>query len=171
MYALYNIDWNKAIYEDRQGNLWIGTFLNVKQLQEENMRMQAELDISRHLQQVLLPRARGLEVAGFMEPAEKVGGDYYDVLVHANGVKIGIDDVTGHGLESGILATINRIIYDNVQRKRKISTVSFTVQSGYVSLPVSIGRKVLRKLNRRLFRMFINLSVKNGCWMMSRWWY
>jgi sigma-B regulation protein RsbU (phosphoserine phosphatase) len=70
---------------------------------------------------------------------EEVGGDYYDVLVHAGGVKIGIGDVTGHGLESGVLAmmvqtavrtllihgetdaikflaTINRIIYDNAQR-------------------------------------------------------
>lgn len=123
----------------------IKTHLNVKRLQEENMRMQAQLEISRQLQQVLLPREheleqiRGLEVAGFMEPAAEVGGDYYDVLVHAHGVKVGIGDVTGHGLESGILAmmvqtavrtllthgetdavkflaTINRTIYDNVQR-------------------------------------------------------
>lgn len=123
----------------------IKTHLNVKQLQAENMRMQAELEVSRQLQQVLLPRERelaqihGLEIAGFMEPAAEVGGDYYDVLVHAAGVKIGIGDVTGHGLESGILAmmvqtavrtllthgetnpvkflvTINRTIYDNAQR-------------------------------------------------------
>ena len=123
----------------------IKTHLSVKHLQEENMQMQAELNISRHLQQVLLPKEhelaqlRGLDIAGFMEPATKVGGDYYDVLVHAGGVKIGIGDVTGHGLESGILAmmvqtavrtllthgeshavkfltTINRTIYDNVQR-------------------------------------------------------
>jgi len=123
----------------------IRVHLSVKQLREENLRMQAELDVSRQLQQVLLPREqelariRDLEIAGFMEPAEEVGGDYYDVLVHANGVKIGIGDVTGHGLESGILAmmvqtavrtllthgetnavkflaTINHTIYDNIQR-------------------------------------------------------
>ncbi|HBB31884.1 MAG TPA: serine/threonine protein phosphatase, partial [Cyanobacteria bacterium UBA9273] len=43
------------------------------------------------------------EIAGFMEPASEVGGDYYDVLYHNGTVKIGIGDVTGHGLESGVL--------------------------------------------------------------------
>jgi serine phosphatase RsbU (regulator of sigma subunit) len=38
-----------------------------------------------------------------MEPAERVGGDYYDVLQCNGKVKIGIGDVTGHGLESGVL--------------------------------------------------------------------
>ncbi len=50
-----------------------------------------------------LDSIEGMDVAGFMDPADEVGGDYYDVL-HADGVvTIGIADVTGHGLESGIL--------------------------------------------------------------------
>ncbi len=114
-------------------------------LKSENLRMSAELDVTRRLQQMLLPRERelsqisGLEIAGFMEPAEEVGGDYYDVLQHNGGVKIGIGDVTGHGLESSVLmimvqtavrtlltnnktdpteflSAVNRTIYDNVQR-------------------------------------------------------
>ncbi|MGO7550769.1 PP2C family protein-serine/threonine phosphatase, partial [Rhizobium leguminosarum] len=36
-------------------------------------------------------------------PAEEVGGDYYDVLKSGNRLKIGIGDITGHGLESGML--------------------------------------------------------------------
>ena len=67
------------------------------------------------------------------------GGDYYDVLVENGQVKIGIGDVTGHDLESGVLMLmvqttvqalllacidnpekflniINRTIYKNVQR-------------------------------------------------------
>jgi serine phosphatase RsbU (regulator of sigma subunit) len=44
-----------------------------------------------------------LDIAGFMEPAEEVGGDYYDVLNHNGQIKIGIGDVTGHGLESGVV--------------------------------------------------------------------
>ena len=61
------------------------------------------------LQQMLLPTEEelqaieGLDIAGFMEPAEEVGGDYYDVLSHNGQVKIGIGDVTGHGLESGVV--------------------------------------------------------------------
>jgi two-component system sensor histidine kinase ChiS len=123
----------------------IRTHLNLKHLKAENIRLAAELDITRKLQQMLLPREHelgsiaALEIAGFMEPAEEVGGDYYDVLTANGHVKIGIGDVTGHGLESGVLmimvqtavrtllsnnetdpirflSTINRTIYDNVQR-------------------------------------------------------
>ncbi len=44
-----------------------------------------------------------IEIAAFMQPADEVGGDYYDVLRSGSGVKVGIGDVTGHGLESGVL--------------------------------------------------------------------
>jgi sigma-B regulation protein RsbU (phosphoserine phosphatase) len=44
-----------------------------------------------------------LDIAGHMEAATEVGGDYYDVLQSGSRVKIGIGDVTGHGLESGVL--------------------------------------------------------------------
>ncbi|MBN1889494.1 MAG: substrate-binding domain-containing protein, partial [Thermoflexales bacterium] len=80
-----------------------------EQLKEENLRMTAELDVTRRLQQMLLPsdvelgQVKNLDIAGFMEPADEVGGDYYDVLQHDGYVKFGIGDVTGHGLESGVL--------------------------------------------------------------------
>ena len=120
------------------------TVLNDR-LKAENMRMSAELDVTRKIQQMLLPKERelkeviGLDIAGFMESADEVGGDYYDVLQHQGRVKIGIGDVTGHGLESGVLmimiqtavrsllasnerdpvrflSAINSVIYDNMQR-------------------------------------------------------
>ena len=78
-------------------------------LQRENLRMEAELKVTQRLQQMLLPTEEelqaieGLDIAGFMEPAEEVGGDYYDVLNHDGQIKIGIGDVTGHGLESGVV--------------------------------------------------------------------
>ena len=114
-------------------------------LQEENMRLSTELEVTQRLQMMLLPKEKelsmieGLEIAGFMEPADEVGGDYYDVLQHHGRVTIGIGDVTGHGLESGVLMlmvqtavrtlmennetdpkkffeVLNRTIYKNVQR-------------------------------------------------------
>jgi sigma-B regulation protein RsbU (phosphoserine phosphatase) len=120
------------------------TVLNDR-LKAENMRMISELDLTRKIQQVLLPKDReikeiiGLDIEGFMEAAEEVGGDYYDVLQHKDRVKIGRDDVTRHGWESGvlmimvqrafptwladnepeqvkILSAINSVIYDRVQR-------------------------------------------------------
>ncbi|MBW4495531.1 MAG: AAA family ATPase [Oscillatoria princeps RMCB-10] len=84
------------------------TLLN-ERLKAENFRMSAELDVARKLQLMLLPKESelneipGLEIAGFMEPAAEVGGDYYDVLQQDGQVKIAIGDVTGHGLESGVV--------------------------------------------------------------------
>jgi len=78
-------------------------------LKVENERMGSELEVTRKLQQMVLPSKeeleaiRGLDIAGFMEPATEVGGDYYDVLHHDGRTKIGIGDVTGHGLESGVV--------------------------------------------------------------------
>ncbi|MGK7944804.1 MAG: SpoIIE family protein phosphatase [Microcystaceae cyanobacterium] len=116
-----------------------------EKLKAENLRLSAELEVTRRLQQMILPKEeelkqiQPLDIAGFMEPASDVGGDYYDILQNEQGVKIGIGDVTGHGLESGVvmimvqtairtlmmqnennpvqfLDIINRTIYENVQR-------------------------------------------------------
>jgi phosphoserine phosphatase RsbU/P len=116
-----------------------------EKLKEENLKLSAEIEITRRLQQMILPKEAelaqisALDIAGFMEPADRVGGDYYDVLSQEGGVKIGIGDVTGHGLESGVvmlmvqtairtllnqketdpikfLQVINQTIHDNVQR-------------------------------------------------------
>ena len=80
-----------------------------QRLRSENLRMGAELEVTRRLQQMVLPKAHELaaiehlDIACLMEPASEVGGGYYDVLQHNGCVKIGIGDITGHGLESGVL--------------------------------------------------------------------
>ena len=141
------------------------THLN-QRLKSENLRMKAELDVTRQLQQMILPKQEELsqipklEIAGFMEPAAEVGGDYYDVLTHNGLVKIGIGDVTGHGLESGVLMimvqtavrtllannetdptnflnVLNQVIYDNVQRMNSDKNLSLSLldyKEGILSL-------------------------------------
>jgi sigma-B regulation protein RsbU (phosphoserine phosphatase) len=86
-----------------------------EQLKAENLRMGAELAVTRQLQQMILPASEelvaidGLDIAGYMEPANEVGGDYYDVLAANGQVKIGIGDVTGHGLESGMVMLMTQM--------------------------------------------------------------
>lgn len=118
--------------------------LNEK-LRDENVRLGAELAVARQIQLMVLPKPfeleaiPGLEIAAYMRPADEVGGDYYDVLQNGSRVKIGIGDVTGHGLESGVLMLmvqsvaralqetnegdphqfldrLNRAIYKNIER-------------------------------------------------------
>lgn len=106
------------------------TTLNEK-LKEENLRMSAELDVTKQLQQMVLPKQSeldaivGLEIAGFMEPADEVGGDYYDVLQHEGKIKIGIGDVTGHGLESGVLMLMTQTAVRTLQESNQTDPVKF----------------------------------------------
>lgn len=137
-----------------------------EQLQAENLRMAAELSVARKIQQMILPKdeelrqIQELDIVGFMKPADEVGGDYYDVLRHNGGIKIGIGDVTGHGLESGVMmlmtqtairvllqhqetdstkffSTLNRVLYDNAQRTNSHKTLSLAMldyQAGCIRL-------------------------------------
>ncbi len=85
-----------------------------------------------------------------MEPADEVGGDYYDVLNYGGKATIGIGDVTGHGLESGVLMimaqtairtllvhnetdpvkllqTVNQTLFDNVERMKSSKNMSLSL--------------------------------------------
>jgi urea ABC transporter urea binding protein len=113
--------------------------------QTQLARTQTELELTHRLQKALLPpeeelaQIEALEIAGVMEPAVNVGGDYYDVIPQGDRLYITIGDVTGHGLSSGmimlmvqaairallkngeirmerILAAANRMVYENTQR-------------------------------------------------------
>lgn len=116
-------------------------------LQDENLRLGTELDVARRIQMMVLPSKTELidvpqlDIASYVEPADEVGGDYHDVL-HTDGrTKIGIGDVTGHGIESGVLMlmvqsitralheqgigdplaflqVLNRAVYKNISRTR-----------------------------------------------------
>ena len=94
-------------------------------------RMGAELNVAQKLQQMVLPKPeefdeiKDLDIAGFMEPADEVGGDYYDVL-HTDGVvTIGIGDVTGHGLESGILMLMTQTAVRTLQEVKESDPIRF----------------------------------------------
>ena len=131
------------------------TSLNRK-LKEENWRMEAELLVTQELQKMLLPteeelaKIEELDIAAYVEPADEVGGDYVDVLQYNRRIKIAIGDVTGHGLESGVvmlmtqaavrtlltseerdpvrfLSILNRMIYDNLQRMQCNKSLSLTM--------------------------------------------
>ena len=75
--------------------------------------LEKELVIARQIQTSILPRRThvdGLEIAAQMVPADEVGGDYYDVLPNRNGCWIGIGDVTGHGLNAGLVMLMTQSI-------------------------------------------------------------
>ncbi len=112
-----------------------------RRLEEENQRMGAELEVTRKIQQMVLPKPSelqsidDLDIAGYMLPADEVGGDYYDVLQHEGRIKIGIGDVTGHGLESGVVmlmvqTAVRALLLNNVtDPARFIDVINNTIFS------------------------------------------
>ncbi|MEO1672189.1 MAG: SpoIIE family protein phosphatase [Cyanobacteria bacterium J06631_2] len=125
-------------------------------LRVENNRLSSELEVTQRIQQMLLPKEQelnqiqALEIAGFCESADEIGGDYYDVLQYQGRIIIGIGDVSGHGLESGVLMlmiqtavrtliennetdpkhlfeVLNRTIYKNLQRLNSDKNVSLSL--------------------------------------------
>ncbi|OQX23349.1 MAG: hypothetical protein BWK80_26435 [Desulfobacteraceae bacterium IS3] len=101
----------------------------------------SEMELARKIQTVLLPKnplISGYEIAVSMDPAEEVGGDYYDVISVGGFDWIVIGDVSGHGVTAGLvmmmvqtsihtlliqnpesptshlLSVVNRAIYENL---------------------------------------------------------
>ena len=133
------------------------TQLNEK-LQAENLRLGAELDVARQIQQMILPKPEelegieGLELAGFMEPADEVGGDYYDVLEMDGVVTLAIGDVTGHGLESGLLMLMTQTAVRTLQQIREHDPVRFLD---------TVNRTIYRNVQRMNSEQNLTLAILN----------
>lgn len=73
--------------------------------------LQHDLQVARSIQQSLLPQETpqiaGYEIAGWNQPADDTGGDYFDWKILPNGkVVISLADVTGHGIGPALLASV-----------------------------------------------------------------
>lgn len=118
-------------------------------------RLEKELQVAKDIQVGILPRkleVEGLEVAAEMVTATEVGGDYFDVLPVKGGAWIGIGDVSGHGVNSGLVmlmvqgivstlvahggeltpreavVLINRVLFENIRhRMKKDDFVTFSL--------------------------------------------
>jgi serine phosphatase RsbU (regulator of sigma subunit)/anti-sigma regulatory factor (Ser/Thr protein kinase) len=81
----------------------------------ERERLAHEVELARRLQLSLVPQgitaAGDLEIVGSMEPANEVGGDYYDVLHLPDGrIGVAIADVSGKGLEGCLVMTMVSVL-------------------------------------------------------------
>ncbi|MFW6170198.1 MAG: PP2C family protein-serine/threonine phosphatase [Planctomycetota bacterium] len=79
-------------------------------LAENERQRRAERLHARHIQEQLLPghvKVSGLRLAPFLQPAEDVAGDYYDIISMPDGAcLVCIADVTGHGVPAALSATM-----------------------------------------------------------------
>ncbi len=107
-------------------------------------RVQEELDIAKKVQTSILPKVlelEGYEVAARMVPADDIGGDYYELIVSPDAGWLAIGDVSGHGLDAGLvmmmvqsamaaivrmrpygsprdmLEALNDVLYENIRKR------------------------------------------------------
>lgn len=88
----------------------------------EKERLSKELEVAAKIQKEILPeklpQIPGLDIAADLKPATEIGGDLYDVMKVADQYLMYIADVTGHGVPSGIVASIaNALLYSYAPEK------------------------------------------------------
>jgi sigma-B regulation protein RsbU (phosphoserine phosphatase) len=108
------------------------TFNNMIPALEERVRMKQALDVAMEVQQNLLPRVmprvKGLDIAGQSIYCDETGGDFYDFLdigrhnTYQFGVAVG--DVSGHGIQAALLmATVRAFLKSRVKQAGSIADV------------------------------------------------
>jgi len=127
------------------------------ELKEARDALWGEMEIAKRIQTALLPdikKIEGYEISAMMLPADEVGGDFYDIIESHNGQNwVAIGDVSGHGVESGlimmmvqtsiltmthnkeivsptqILTSVNRVIMQNINKLNTDRYMTITVMS------------------------------------------
>ncbi|MDM8552831.1 SpoIIE family protein phosphatase [Desulfobacterales bacterium HSG2] len=103
-----------------------------------------EMELAKKIQTALSPEEpelSGYEIAASIEPADKVGGDYYDVISIAGCDWIIIGDVSGHGVPAGLVmmmtqTAIHTVLLDDpeIQPSRLLSAVNKTIYNNVEKL-------------------------------------
>lgn len=126
----------------------VSAALREAELQSELERVNHDLDIARDIQQGLFPGAApvsdNFELAGWNQPADQTGGDYFDWQELPDGrLAISLADATGHGIgpalvsascrayarssllaggaEVGVLDHLNRLLVEDLDASRFVT--------------------------------------------------
>jgi serine phosphatase RsbU (regulator of sigma subunit) len=79
-----------------------------KTVQKQRDEFLKEVELAAQVQRLFLPVGKpaiaGLEIAGMMQPARGVGGDYYDyIVIDAHTIQVIVADVSGKGVPAALL--------------------------------------------------------------------
>ncbi|MCB1191379.1 MAG: AAA family ATPase [Leptospiraceae bacterium] len=81
-------------------------YSSIENMTRQRTRIQTEFEIAEKIQTSLIPKKpviEGYEIAPYMKTAERVGGDYYDVINQEDREWLVIGDVSGHGVSAGLV--------------------------------------------------------------------
>jgi serine phosphatase RsbU (regulator of sigma subunit) len=97
--------------DDEVGKLIDGFNEMIGEIRDRDAEIQRkhdqEMALARSIQTSVLPKSfelSGFDISAIMLPAEEVGGDFYEFRpITEGGAWIGVGDVTGHGVTSGLI--------------------------------------------------------------------
>jgi len=120
--------------------------------------VQHDLQVARSIQQSLLPQKSpqiaGFEIAGWNQPADETGGDYFDWMSLPDGkVIVSLADVTGHGIGPALLAAVCRAY------ARASFTVTRTLMAAFEHINEALGSD----LSTGRFVTFVAAICCPGC--------
>lgn len=110
-------------------------------------RMEHDLEIARSIQQGLLPKEPpkidGFEIAGWNQPADEIGGDYFDWQTLPDGrAAISLADVSGHGIGPALVAAQCRAFARAIVPTAAGLGEAITQINRLISQDLSVGRFV-----------------------------
>lgn len=95
---------------------------NIREIEGEKERINAELDIATKIQESSLPedpiKTNDFTVEGYSIPAKEVGGDFFDYyMVDDENLAIVIGDASGKGIPAAILSMITQFMIKNLLKQ------------------------------------------------------
>ncbi|MDM8549554.1 SpoIIE family protein phosphatase [Desulfobacterales bacterium HSG2] len=152
---------SQAAISVENASLYAGLEQKVAERTEElNRALEAlwgEMELAKKIQTALIPGEPGIsgyEIAASCDPAEEVGGDYYDFISVGKHDWIVVGDVSGHGVPAGLvmmmvqtaihtvltgnpdvppsrlLSVINRTVYENIEKMGESKHMTIVVLAG-----------------------------------------
>jgi serine phosphatase RsbU (regulator of sigma subunit) len=135
----------------------VNAALREAEVQRQIERLEHDMQVARSIQQSLLPstapQIEGFEIAGWNQPADQTGGDYFDWQLLPNGkVVVALGDVTGHGIGSALLAAVCRAY----------ARANFTVQDELLTTMKRINAALADDMTSGRFVTFVAAVCEPG---------
>lgn len=120
-------------------------------------RLEHDMEVARSIQQSLLPtglpQLEGYEIAGWNQPADETGGDFYDWQLLPDGkLIVALADVTGHGIGPALLAAVCRAY----------ARASFSAENGLMEAMQALNSSLINDIGKARFVTFVAAICSPG---------
>ncbi len=130
----------------------------------EKAALGTEMELARRIQTSLLPTLSDdfhpdFQIAAAMLPADKVGGDFYDITYDRKGhLWFVVGDVSGHGVTPGLIMMMAQTVHTTVT-----ANIDCEARDVVVKINEILYKNVHERLNERHFMTFVALKyLDNG---------